>query len=362
VIEKLEPLKFNPTEKNDFLARLRDRVNSYFTSNQLSKKCNKQMMLKSLIMLALYVFPFAIYIAWNPPLSISIVLWLIMAIGVSGIGMCVMHDANHGAYVHSYQWNQWIGKIINLLGGSAFNWKIQHNILHHTYTNIAHYDDDIDDKAILKLSPHAPSRWYHKFQHYYAFLFYSIATLYWCTIKDFIQLNRYTKEGLNKNSRTENLWLCINLILSKASYFAFLFLLPYFFGAIPMAKTGICFICMHILSGLILTTVFQLAHTVQGTVYPTPTLEHSIERNWAVHQMETTCNFARKSRYISWWVGGLNFQIEHHLFPNICHVHYPHLAPIVKQTAEEYGIPYMEFDTVKAAFQAHVLALKNFSN
>ena len=362
MIEKLEPLKFNQTENKDFLPTLRVRVNSYFKDHHLSMKCNEHMMFKSIIMLGLYVIPFSIYIIWNPPLSISILLWIIMAIGVSGIGMCIMHDANHAAYVHSNKWNQWIGKIINLLGGSVFNWKIQHNILHHTYTNITQYDDDIDDKAILKLSPHAPSRWYHKFQHYYAFVFYSIATLYWCTVKDFIQLHRYTKEGLNKNTGRENAWLWINLILSKLAYFAVLFLLPYYLADIPLSKTGICFIFMHIVSGLILTTVFQLAHTVDGTIHPTPSGEHLINRNWAVHQLETTCNFARKNRFISWWVGGLNFQIEHHLFPNVCHVHYPEIATIVKQTAEEFGIQYMEFETFSDAFRAHVKALKNFSN
>lgn len=362
MIDKLIPLKFVPKDHTDFLRLLRERVDSYFQEKGISPKYNISMIVKSIVMLSLYVIPFVSYILFSPNLSTSILLWTIMALGVSGIGMCIMHDANHGAYVQNYKLNHWIGKVINLLGGSEFNWKIQHNILHHTYTNIVNYDDDIDDKAILKLSPFAESKWYHRYQHYYAFLFYSIATLYWCTVKDFIQLHRYTREGLNKNSTSENVWLWLELILAKLLYFAALFLLPYFISDIAISQTFICFLIMHAVSGLILTTVFQLAHTVDNTIHPSPTYNHLLEQTWAVHQMQTTSNFARHNSFISWWVGGLNFQVEHHLFPNICHVHYPKLAPIVKQTAEECGIPYLEFDTLGSALQAHIRALKQFAN
>jgi linoleoyl-CoA desaturase len=362
VIDKLTPLKFITKDHTDFLKLLRERIDIYFLEKGISNKYNSGMVIKSVFMLSLYIIPFIYYVVFAPSLMLSIFLWSIMALGVAGIGMCIMHDANHGAYVKSYKLNHFIGKVINLLGGSEFNWKIQHNILHHTYTNIVHYDDDIDDKAILKLSPNAKSKWYHKYQHYYAFVFYSIATLYWCTVKDFIQLNRYTKEGLNKNSKTENFWLWIELIVSKLVYFTVLFLTPYYISDISISQTLICFLVMHAISGLILTTVFQLAHTVDNTIHPTPTKDHIIKQTWAVHQMQTTSNFARNNTFISWWVGGLNFQIEHHLFPNICHVHYPQLAPIVKQTAEEFGIPYLEFETVGIALKSHIRALKLFGN
>lgn len=362
MIQQLIPLKFGSKESIDFLELLRERVDNYFLEKGISKKYNSGMVVKSILMIALYVLPFIGYIVFTPSLLFSILLWCTMAIGVSGIGMCIMHDANHGAYFQSYQWNHWIGKVINLLGGSEFNWKIQHNILHHTYTNIVHYDDDIDDKAILKLSPFAQSKWYHRYQHYYAFLFYSIATLYWCTVKDFIQLHRYTREGLNKNSNAENVWLWVELILAKLLYFSALFLLPYFISDIPISKTLICFLIMHLVSGLILTTVFQLAHTVDNTIHPTPIKDQQMAQTWAVHQMQTTSNFARHNSFVSWLVGGLNYQVEHHLLPHICHVHYPQLAPIVKQTAEECGIPYLEFDTVGSALKAHIRALKQFAN
>lgn len=360
MIQKTVHLKFISSDHADFLKTLRSRVDTYFHSHTLSTKYDYRMIVKSIIMLTLFVTPFIAYCLLDLGLYPSIGLWSIMAIGVSGIGMCIMHDANHGAYTDSHTMNEWIGKIINWLGGSAFNWKIQHNILHHTYTNIVHYDDDIDDKAILKLSPHAKSQWYHRYQYIYAFLFYSIATLYWCTVKDFIQLYRYTHEGLNKNSKSENIWQWINLLLSKIAYFGVFLIIPSLLFGISMQKTIICFLIMHLWSGLILTTVFQLAHTVDTTIHPLPT-ENTITQNWAVHQMQTTSNFARDNRFVSWWVGGLNFQIEHHLFPNICHIHYPNIAPLVKQTATEFGLPYLEFDSVSSALHAHIRALKKFS-
>lgn len=361
---QFKPIKFVDVAASDkdFLTELRLRVENYFTKNQLSPKSNTAMKLKSFIVISLYILPFILYIKYNPSLSISLLLWAIMAIGLSGIGMCIMHDANHSAYSHSRFWNEWLGKIINIIGGAAFNWKIQHNILHHTYTNITHYDDDIDDKAILKLSPHTPAKWYHKYQHYYAFIFYAISTLYWSIIKDFLQLHRYTQEGLNKNTKTENLWLWIKIILSKLLYFGILILLPYYVSNIPLGKTILCFLCMHFIGGIILTIVFQLAHTVDGTAHPVPNNSNKIEGNWAIHQMKTTCNFARKNTWISWYVGGLNFQIEHHLFPQVCHIHYPAISPIVEQTAKEFNIPYLEFDTLTQALQAHIRALKNFSH
>jgi linoleoyl-CoA desaturase len=120
------------------------------------------------------------------------------------------------------------------------------------------------------------------------------------------------------------------------------------------------FITMHFIAGVILTVVFQLAHTVEGTTHPVPDETGTIENNWAVHQMNTTVNFSRQSRLISWYVGGLNFQVEHHLFPTICHVHYPEISEIVKTTAEEFGIPYLENRTFMDAVNSHIETLRRF--
>lgn len=359
----LKPIRFIDKNQNSslFVTTLRSRVDQYFIENNLSKKYNRAMVVKTLIMLGAYIIPFIYYTIYNPPFYISLILWTIMAFGMAGIGMCIMHDANHGAYSTNYNVNKWLGYTINLAGAFAFNWKIQHNVLHHTYTNITHYDDDIDDKTILKLSPHTKAKWYHRYQHIYAFVFYAIATLYWFIAKDFIQYQRYINEGLNKNTESENRLVFFKLIVSKLVYLFVILLLPTWFFDVPISKTVACFVYMHLLSSLILTTIFQLAHTIEGTAHPLPNQDLIIEKDWAIHQMYTTANFCQRNRLITWFVGGLNYQIEHHLFPNICHVHYPQIAYIVKNTANEFSVPYLEFKTFKDVFSAHIKALKKFS-
>ncbi len=357
-----KPLKFvaKNTEDKEFISVLRQRVDAYFSENNLSKKANFSMIFKSIFMLAIYIIPFLIYLKYNPSLPISLVLWSMMAFGFAGIGMCIMHDANHGAYVSNHKLNRWIGYSINLAGAFAANWKIQHNILHHTYTNITDYDDDIDDKAILKLSPHTASKPIHRFQYIYAFLFYSIATLYWTFLKDFLQYERYHREGHYRLSFIEHINLLARLIISKSIYLIILLVVPSIWFHIPISKTIFCFVLMHLLASIVLTTIFQLAHTIEGTTHPLPNSDNQIENEWAIHQMHTTTNFAQKNRFITWFVGGLNYQIEHHLFPNICHIHYPHLANIVRQTSTEFKIPYLEYPKFSDALKAHIKILKRF--
>lgn len=319
------------------------------------------MVVKSIILLSLYFVPFILFLYSNPDIPSTILLWSLMAVGMAGIGMSIMHDAQHHAYTYSHRINEWIGQSILLIGGFGYNWKIQHNFLHHTYTNISDYDDDIDDKSILKLSPKNSSKWYHRYQHYYAFLFYSIATLYWCTIKDILQMIRYRKEGHNRLSHQDNISMWAKLLVTRILYFVLFLGVPTWIFHIPLEKVLIGFISMHLLAGLILTVVFQLAHTVEGTRHPTPSEDGKMDMPWAVHQMYTTVNFAPNNPLISWYVGGLNYQIEHHLFPNVCHVHYPRIAPIIQSCATEYHIPYKAYPTLASAIRAHIEALRLFA-
>lgn len=345
-------------DKALFFATLRQRVDGYFRENKLSKNYNRSMVIKTIVLLAAYISPFIAMLIFQMPLGLKISLWSLMGLAMAGIGMSVMHDANHGSYSNNSKQNYWLGHTLNLLGGSVFNWKLQHNLLHHTYTNVVHYDDDIDDKLILRFSPHTQVKWYHRFQVIYAFLFYGILTLYWALLKDFVQFITYTKEGVNKSSKAENKQILFKIIISKLAYFGILLVLPIFIFNQPALQIISGFLIMHFIAGFILTVIFQLAHTVEGTTHPLPDETGLIENQWAIHQLQTTVNFSRNSKFLSWYLGGLNFQVEHHLFPSICHVHYPNLAPIVKQTAEEFGVPYLENKTFLDALRSHVGALK----
>jgi len=362
MILSLPVIHFKTKDKSqlDFFATLRLRVDSYFKENNISKNHNRQMVIKTIVLLSVYIFSFVALLLFTPSFGIALLIWSLMGFAKAGIGMSVMHDANHGAYSSGKKINSFIGHTINLVGGCVFNWKLQHNVLHHTYTNIADMDEDIEDKLVMRFSPHKKVKWFHKFQFIYAFIFYGILTLYWALLKDFVQFYKFTKSGLNKDIKKENRKTLAKIIISKLIYFSVIIGIPLVIFQIPAGQLITGYLLMHFIAGVVLSVVFQMAHTVEHTSHPLPDKNNNIENSWAVHQMNTTVNFARHNKIISWYVGGLNFQVEHHLFPTICHVHYPAIAPIVKATAEEFGVPYLEHITFGEALRSHIRTLKRF--
>lgn len=357
---KKRSVKFSAPQPSAFYPVLRERVQAYFESNQLSRFSDHRIWIKTFILLLSYFLPFFIILSTPLSLGIQLLLWSVMGFGMAGLGMAVMHDGNHGAYSENKTLNTLMGYVLNFLGGSVFNWKLQHNILHHTYTNITHLDDDIDNKLVLRFSPHTEKSGFLKFQWLYAFLLYGILTLYWVTLKDFFQFIRYTKNGVNKNSGFENVVVLIRITFMKLCYFFVAFYIPLVLFDLPFSQILTGFLLMHFIAGIVLTTIFQLAHTVEGTTHPLPDEKGVIENDWAIHQMETTVNFSTGNKFLTWYLGGLNFQVEHHLFPKISHIHYPALSGIVKKTAKEFGVPYLEHPSFGEALVSHVQILKKF--
>ncbi len=344
----------NDVDKNSFSATLRRRVDAYFKENNVSKYANSTMVIKTTSLMLMYILPFIAMIYFQPSFVICLGLWAIMGLGVAGIGMSVMHDANHGAYSSNKFINTLMGHSLNLIGGAVLNWKLQHNVLHHTYTNITHHDDDIADRLVLKFSPHTPVKSYHFMQYVYAFFFYGLLTFYWVVAKDFVQYFKFISGGVNKNSSSENIIFFIKIVITKVAYLAVIFGVPCLLFNFAFSEVFIGFFLMHFIAGVILTVVFQLAHTLEGTAHPMPNSEGVIENDWTVHQLQTTANFSPDSSFITWYVGGLNYQVEHHLFPTICHVHYPNIAPIVEATAKEFGVPYLVNHKFFDALQLHI--------
>jgi len=355
-------LKFRTQNKEDrkFFSTLTKRINQYFNENELSKKATLEMKIKSAVFLLSYTLPFIAILLFQPSFGLSLALWSVMGFALAGIGMSIMHDAIHGAYSKNDNVNYMMSLSLNLVGGSTINWHWQHNVLHHTYTNINDYDEDIEDKGALKFSPHTKVKWFHKLQWVYAFLFYGLLTLYWVVGKDFVQFAKYCKNGVNKYSKAKTYWIFARIVSLKIVYFFTMLVFPSAILGIPFMQVLTGFLLMHFISGMVLTVVFQLAHTVEGTDHPVPDEDGNIQNAWAIHEMRTTVNFAMDNKFISWYVGGLNYQIEHHLFPNICHVHYPQIAPIVRETAEEFGVPYMVNDTFGDAIKSHLNLLHQY--
>jgi linoleoyl-CoA desaturase len=353
----MEKINFKAGPELHFFHTLRKRVDAYFKDRNLSKKANAAMVLKSAILLCAYILPFILLLMLPMPFGVAVLIWVILGAAMAGIGMSIMHDANHGAYAGRKVWNKILGHTINIIGGISANWKIQHNKLHHTYTNISGADQDIETGTILRFSPHSRHRKLYKYQWWYAFLFYSISTIYWVVVKDFKQAIEYRKRGLLRGTSRNYTWLLARLVGIKSIYFFMFFGVTTLTG-IPFWQALTGFIIMHLACGIILSVIFQMAHVVEETRFPQPDRHGSMEDSWAAHQLRTTMNFACGNKWLSWYIGGLNFQVEHHLFANICHVHYPAIAPIVKRTANEFGLPYLEKRTFGNAFHSHIRLLK----
>jgi len=285
-------------------------------------------------------------------------LWVLMGLGMAGIGLSIMHDANHGAYSKNPTVNRMMGYLILLVGGDDNNWKIQHNVLHHTYTNMHELDEDIDTAFFLRFSPNEKRIGVHKFQHIYAWFFYGLMTMLWSTTKDFEQLFRYKKKGLTKQLKKPFSYLFARLLILKLAYHAFTFVIPLIFVPLPWGQILIGYLVMHFICGLILALIFQPAHVSPNTEFFNPDENQTVENTWAIHQLLTTTNFAPNSKLFSWYVGGLNYQVEHHLFPTICHVHYKKVSEIVKKTALEFNLPYNSFPTFRSAIYNHASMLK----
>ncbi len=345
-------IKFNTTDRPEFIKELRKRVNSYFKENNKSQHANTNMVIKTIFMLGLYFVPY-FFIIFNITDNPWIVfgLWILMSFGMAGIGFSIMHDANHGAYSKNQTINKYLGYLINLVGGSSVNWKIQHNVLHHTYTNIANHDEDIDG-PLMRYAHKIKRLKAHRFQQFYAWFLYGLITISWTMKKDFIQLKRYKKKDLIKTQNITYKKAFFRLLGAKIFYISYVLAIPMIFSSQTWWLTLIFYFIMHFVCGIIISVTFQLAHVVSETEFPEPSIDGQIENGWAIHQLLTTANFARKNLLLSWFVGGLNFQIEHHLFPNICHVHYRKISKIVKNTAKEFGLPYYQ-NTLIGAIISH---------
>ncbi|MFD2569652.1 fatty acid desaturase family protein [Spirosoma soli] len=354
-----EAVKFANKDKSLFFPVLRERIDSHFKESQLPKQGDHRLVWKGIFMLALLLIPYGLIVSNQFSAWTSLLFAVLMGFGISGVGMSVMHDANHGSF-SSVSWiNSFFSACLYLLGGNVLNWKIQHNTLHHTYTNIHDVDEDITGKFLLRLSQGDKLRKMHRYQHVYAFLLYGLMTISFF-VKDFRQAYKYNHSSgkLVKPFTKQDVNV---LVASKLFYVLFIAVVPLTVTDFTFGQWLLGFLAMHFTAGVVLSTIFQLAHVVEGAEQPLPDTNGVVSSAWAIHQLQTTANFSCP-RLLSWFIGGLDFQIEHHLFPNISHIHYRTLSPIVQRTAEEYGIVYNNKESFPEALNSHVRMLKALGN
>ncbi len=352
-----QKIKFIDVRKSTFFATLRGRVEAYFKENGISKHANGAMWAKTAFFLGGFVLLYLLIISnqfgpWT-------MLGLAVALGVFSafVGFNVSHDAIHGSFSSSKTVNNLLSHTFYLLGANPYVWSISHNIVHHTYTNIPHHDEDIEiAQGLVRVDPDEPVNKIQRYQHLYAFALYGLASLSWVFRKDYKKFFQPRIGGHDpvRHPRIEY----FNLFFYKALYY-FLFIgLPLLVLDVTWWQFLIGFVTMHLAEGLVIGLVFQLAHVVEGANFPTPNEEGHVEEAWAVHQLQTTANFSRRSALANFLCGGLNLQIEHHLFPKVCHIHYAALSDIVAQTAREYNLPYLENKNFFTALQSHYRLLR----
>lgn len=340
---------------NEFQAELRKRVDSFFAATGLRRRDLPQMYFKTGILFAVLASSYVLLVffasAWWQAVPLSILLGLTMA----AIGFNVQHDGGHQAYSDRPWVNKVMSLTLDLIGGSSYLWHYKHGVYHHTYVNITHEDTDIDLGVFARVTPHQRRRWYHRWQHFYIWPLYGLFVLKWHLFDDFKDLAT-GKIGEHRFPRPKG-WELVFFIVGKAVFLSLALGVP-----LLLHRVWIVFLFYGVVAvvlGSVLSLVFQLAHAVEEAEFPVPVAETgTMENAWAIHQVETTVDFARHSRLAAWLLGGLNFQIEHHLLPKIAHVNFPAISRIVEETCAEYGIQYHEHATFWAGVASHFRWLK----
>lgn len=307
------------------------------------------MWLKTGLILAWFVASYVLLVFFAEHWWQAVPLAISLALALAGIGFAIQHDANHGAYPASPRLRRLLGYTLDLLGTSSYIWRFQHNIDHHTYTNVDRADADIDVGIVLRISPVQQRRSFHRFQHLYIWALYGLYVFQWLLWSEWRDLAR-SRIGENDFPPLRGKELA-GFIVAKVVSLT-LWIGPAFIHPIGAYLGTVCIVAGML--GLTLAVVFQLAHVVETTEFPEVSGDPATaEDEWAVHQLETTSNFAPTNRLLSWYLGGLNYQVEHHLFPRVCHLHYPALAPIVRETCREFGVVYHEQPSFGAALASH---------
>lgn len=357
-MEKTKTIRFPRKDSTQFFKTLNQRVNRYFEENKLKKTGDWRLHLKTVVMFVIYLTPYFLFLSMSMPAWAMFLLTILMGIGMAGVGMNVMHDANHGSYSSKPWVNKIMGSSMYLLAGNVYNWQVQHNVLHHTYTNIHEHDEDLEAGRVLRFSRHAEWKKHHQFQHWYSVILYGLLTFNWAITTDFTQMYRYTRQKLSYGKFPNPVLNWTKLAVTKVLYFSIWIVLPILFFDIPWWYVPIGFFIMHYVAGLILSIVFQLAHVVEDAETPLPDEAGTMKNSWAIHQLFTTVNFGTRNKILNWFTGGLNHQVEHHIFPHISHVHYSNISRIVRETAREFNLPYNEYKTFRNAINSHFKHLK----
>lgn len=341
-------VKFNSPEA--FRAALRARIDAHFPRAGHGPRGGASIYLKTAVVLGCLATSYALLVFAPIGVWLALPLTILLGFSLAAAGFNIQHDGGHGAYSD----HRWINKLaagtLDLLGASSYYWARKHNAIHHSYTNITGHDDDINLGFLARLSPHQRGFWFHRYQHVYLWFLYGFIAIKWHVYDDFRDLCS-GRIGQHPVPRPRGRDL-LTLVGGKVVFFALALGIPMWLH--PWWAVLAVYAAASFVQGVVLSVVFQLAHCVEAVEFPMPQPDSGrMDTGWAMHQVQTTADFAQRNRLLTWFAGGLNFQIEHHLFPQVCHVHYSALAPLVRQTCHEFGVRYTTQPSLRAAIASH---------
>ncbi len=342
------PPRFDPGDR--FQRELRVRVDQYFARTGKKRRDCPRMYFKSLVVLGALAASYVTLLFTAGTWWLALPLTVSLGLSMAAVGFNVQHDGGHRAYSDRRWINRLTALTLDLLGASSYIWARKHNAIHHSYSNITGHDDDVNIGLLGRLSPHQRRLKFHRLQHLYLWFLYGFLPIKWSLYDDFH--NMFTgRIGEHRFPRPRGGDL-VTFIGGKLVFLSLALAIPLLVH--PWWTVLAVFGLAMFVEGVTLSVVFQLAHCVEGAEFPLPHADTGrMDSSWAVHQVETTVDFAPRNRLLSWFIGGLNFQIEHHLFPQVCHVHYPALAKLVEQTCGEFGLRYMAYNTLRAGVASH---------
>ncbi len=312
---------------------------------------------KAIVLFSLFFFLYYLLVFSNASLFWKGAGCVGLSIVIASIGFCVMHDANHGAFSQKRWVNRLMSFSLNFLGAISYFWRQKHNIDHHTYTNIEGMDHDVD-APLLRMHPAKKWYWYHRFQFLYCWVMYSVLYLAWVFLNDFQKYFSYSATDIrNKKTKEKRLMPLEEHFIFWGTKLWYVFLFIY----LPWSQVGWehfwrGYLIVMFGTGLLISVVFQIAHVVQKTLQVSTTHLVANKEEWMAHQLATTADFGTKSRILSWWLGGLGFQVEHHLFPKISHIHYKELHKRIKAVCDSFGKGiHKEYSTFSAGIADHAV-------
>jgi linoleoyl-CoA desaturase len=354
----IDQAKFQYTgASSPFTRTLSHRIDNYFQERRISRHANLGMALKTVLgfflWIATYLWLMTGRFLWWQVVGVYVVhgfAQLFMAFNIA-------HDANHSAYSKSKTVNRVLGCVFDLVGVSSYMWRLLHNDSHHSFVNIRGADTTLVSGNIFRFSAQDRRKPLHRFHHLYAPFLYSLSTLDWVLAKDYRWLlmeRRFGNRKITRHPRGE----LVLLFSIKAFYYTYMLVLPLIYLHAPWYSVILGFTVMHLFLGFTIALIFQPNHFNKDSTFPQAGEDGHIDNNYVQHIFDTTADYARGNALACWLLGSLNLHIIHHMFPNICHVHYSALTKIVKATAEEHGLRYRENKTIAGAFLAHLKWMK----